>query len=103
VRAVPSRTAPEETATELGAELDAGDGADVDRRAADFANNRILNVLLSANPAHAAHDVFGVVFLDDAAAGRQIAFRNGRVELTQCQTISAQVLRPHVDLIFGDR
>ena len=40
----------------------------------------ILRVL---DPAHAAHDVLGVVLLDDAAAGRHVALANGCIEFAE--------------------
>ncbi len=87
-------------AAKLGAELDDRHVLDINRRAARFLDEGVLDVFLVANPAHAADQVLGVVFLDDAAAHRQVAFGHGGVEVPQGDAISAQGFRAHVDLEF---
>ena len=93
----------EDAAAELRAELHRGDVLDVDRRAVDLLDDRVLDVLLVLDPADAADDVLGIVLLDDAAAGRHVALADGRVELAQRDAVGPQVLGPHVDLIFQRR
>ena len=59
--------------------------------------------LLVLDPADAADDVLGVVLLDDAAAGRQVALGHRRVELAQRDAVGPQGFGPHVDLVLQRR
>src|SRR5205807_4545808 len=62
----------EYTSAKLRAQLHGGHVSDVDRRAADFLDDRVLDVALVLDPAHAANQVLGVILLHHAAPGRHI-------------------------------
>src|SRR5437868_6346764 len=56
-----------DAAAKLRAEMHAGDIANVDRSAVDLFEDRVLDVLLAAQPADATHDIFSVVLLNHSA------------------------------------
>ena len=89
-----------DAAAELNANVYVGHRLDIDRRALDFLDDRVLDVRLVLDPADTAHDVFGVVLLNDAAAGRHVAFANCRVEVAEGNAVGAQRFGAHIHLIF---
>ena len=93
----------EHAAAELGAELDGGDAADIDRRAFDFLDDGVFDILFAFDPADATDDVFGIVFLNDTAAGGHVAFADGRIEVAEGDAVGAQIFGTDVDLIFQRR
>ena len=90
-------------AAELRPELDGSHRLYVDRRPLHFFDDRHFDVVFAADPAHAADDVFGVVLLDDPAAGRHIALGDGRIQVAQRDAVGPQRLGAHVDLVFERR
>ena len=89
-----------DAAAELRPELHGRDGLDKDGRAVHFADHGAFDVAFVAQPADAAHDVFGVVLLDHAATGGHVAASHRRIQVAQRDAERAERLGTDINLVF---
>ncbi len=89
-------------AAELAAPADRGQIRHVDGRAASRIDldDDVLDVAERANPADAADQIFGVAFLDHAAADGGVRSGDGGVQFAERDAVGAEFVRIDVDLVF---
>ena len=92
----------EHAATELRAELHAGDIADGDRCAVIGGERNVLDVFEAADQADAAHHVLGVADFHHFSADIVVAALDGGNHLLERNVVGAELYRVKVDLVLLD-